>query len=170
MRQFPGIVLHARQKSSKKQTGVNLLFILTIFFIHILNWPGLKAVRAAPKATWPLLHKCIPPLHLDDLVSRWKVSNRWFWQFTPEHKMHTSAKFKGRITAGGKQSHYRRQGFTRRPVIITSWQIPLGHICSSSHDSYILASRSGNLIYGCSFFLLRTPSNNMYLLTDSAWV
>ncbi len=40
-----------------------------IFWIHVLNWPGLKWARAVSKITWQVLHKCSQSLHLGDLLS-----------------------------------------------------------------------------------------------------
>ncbi len=40
-------------------------------------------------------------------LNLWKASNRWFKHFTPERKMHTSAKFEGHALFSGSGFEYR---------------------------------------------------------------
>ncbi len=66
-----------------------------IFFIHVVNW-NQSGLYRRPLESWfintvPISIWVIYQVYLN----RWKASNRWFWHFTPERKMHTSVKFKG---------------------------------------------------------------------------
>ncbi len=65
MCQFSGTVLQARQ--NKTLRNKQELIWAAIFSIHVLDWRELKSVSALSKLSWPLLHKCSPSLHLDDL-------------------------------------------------------------------------------------------------------
>ncbi len=68
MCQVSGTVLQTRQKKKTFRNKQKLTWV-AIVFIHVMNWRGLKSVRAASNFTWHLLHKYSPSLHLGNLLS-----------------------------------------------------------------------------------------------------